>query len=317
MNNIEWYNQNSGRAFPLAEDCSRQADDGFILPDSLIVDLSCVVPSLAGSVFHLAEISLTGTLLRGVIANGADIIATFTAELAVISRYTRVTLVGTPGSYDDLQGVVVLGDPLLYRMEMLAGRHVFNYTTAAIEPRAIRPALRAVRSLQVSDSRGALSAVLHGNVRLIPGRNIRLTPVPATVAVQTDPITGAQVSVVTAGPGIRIDATTDRNYSDPCECDNALDLGGPILSINGVTPDSAGNIDLVPTSSCLQITPGGPAVVELNDTCTKPCCGCSELNAVTDGARNANMSVSNLGRAIATLEATINAFKAEVLAVIR
>ena len=66
-----------------------------------------------------------------------------------------------------------------------------------------------------------------------------------------------------------------------CECESSYPKPDPIRMINGVLGDESGNITLDGGESCIEFAGGGEATVEVTDTCAQPCCGCPELEFIT------------------------------------
>jgi hypothetical protein len=135
--------------------------------------------------------------------------------------------------------------------------------------------------VQVFDPSGAISEQISGTVRFIPGANIQLAYQPAEVADVPDPVTGDPVPTVITPAGIRISAVNNPDYDEECACESTYPQPDPIRMINGVTGDESGELLIEALESCLTIGAGGSNVITMQDTCAQPCCGCPELEFIT------------------------------------
>ena len=102
---------------------------------------------------------------------------------------------------------------------------------------------------------------LYGDVVLVAGTNIRLS-----TSLDFD-----------GSHRVRIDAIAGEGLNEECACVDAF--GPPIRRINGVSPTFDGNFTFL-GNDCVEvstITNG----LRLNDICSKACCGCDELEVIT------------------------------------
>jgi len=264
--NLEWLNANSQRAFPFKEDVSRQDVNGLaVIPNSLLVDLVFVLPAGTSYRYYLKTLMYSGAHLTLVLADetGATI-ATLTVDLTTHTTNKAYTLQGE-GNFSGAVGRLCLGNTSSLDAQLPRGVYNFALTTAEFELRTVRPDLRAVYSLAVVGADGAESDKLTGIVRLLAGQNVRLTYIPAAGLLPA---------------GIRIDAVNNDDYEEDCGCSSSVAPPAPLRSINGVTGTS-GRVDLISGSPCLQIAVVGNKL-QLTDKCSEPCCGCAEIEFLTD-----------------------------------
>jgi hypothetical protein len=257
----EWLNQNSYRAYPIREDCTRYAVDeaGAQLPDvqipnALFADL---VLTVAGTPtrYYISKVAYIGKFLSFEIMDQAgNPVITAAIPLASHVPFASYPLIGL-GEYEDARGAVVIGDTSKLSQTLPEGSFEFSLVTAELEPSTVRPDLRGVRSLQ-GDYNGNVTSRLFGHVRLVAGDNIRLTLLPDENA-------------------IRIDAIEAGGFSDECECVDDFTLPC-IKSINGIAIEDVRIVG----DNCIEVTPSGNELV-LTDRCSQPCCGCIELEFLT------------------------------------
>jgi len=282
-NAIEWLNENALRSYPFKEDSSR-ADGNVTIPNRLIVDMSFLVPQGLTGEFYLKTLMMAGSQITGVIANeGGTNVGTFSIPVDSHATNDSYPITGA-AAYEDARGRVVIGDITEIFTEIPEGIYEFEFDDATFEVSAVLPDLRRVRGIRVKRADTTVSDLITGIVQLTSGANI----------VLENPSPGV----------IRINAVGDEGYIDDCEdCDNKFVLPGPIRTINGVAGDENGNLDLVSLEPCLSITPNSEdSAVEFSDTCSQPCCGCTELEFLTT-------SLSTLRDSVAKLTATAEALQ--------
>ncbi len=287
--NIEWLNSNLQRAYPIRENYSLQSVEGISLPNYVLVDaVFCLAHGqVLEKAFYISKLVFTGdylTLYFGSTFNidspsDTDLVSLGYVTIPVVeaSVYGSYKLSSADEYYEDANCKIVVGEIQRLTDDLTPGVYTFDWNSAALEPHVVRPSLRQVRALQTING-SDISGYVRGHVKLMSGNNIKLT------AVGTDTI--------------RIDAIVSDGFAEACVCDGAFPLFGAIKSINGVYPDDAGNIRLIP-GDCIQIEEGSSVLV-IRDSCSVPCCGCDELAALVSNfavAESAiNRMASNLDR---------------------
>jgi hypothetical protein len=143
----------------------------------------------------------------------------------------------------------------------------------------VTPAQAGVTSLTIRDSFGG-EVVLTGAAVLAAGNNATVTAIGQVITVGMD-------------SGVLI--------GDPCGTADPGGLNRPsIRSINGVTPDSSGNIALTPVG-CPSVTTSGNGLV-LTDRCAEPCCGDAEMANIAQNIQDIDRFLADLARKAAQLE---------------
>lgn len=288
VRNLEWLNHNSIRAYPLAADATQQDTTGtFTLPKDFLVSLYLPVvwvEQMRPGAFFLKRLvadRLGYRITIGYAASGGDVdVAVAIVTRTGFAENSVYNLVGV-GDHSESQGHLVIGSLDNIALQPV-GDFVFTLADGRLEPDAIRPQLRSVTGIQV-DNGGELSSIFRDTIRLQAGRNFRLTPI---LAAGED-------------PRIVLDAIDGAGLTETCVCDD--ETAEPIRSINGVTPGPDGNL-VLQGNQCLEIEAGEGQLL-LRDTCSQPCCGCSELEVVTSALETLRNNAVTLETFLTNLEA--------------
>lgn len=288
--NLQWLNHNSQRSYPLTESATKTDTTGTIrLPDSFIVGL--YLPIHSGLAFTPNNFFISSVLLSPA---GFNITVSYQADdqavevaTANVSRNSYAQnqsyALGGIGVFDDIVGRIVLGD--VAEVDTLPpGQYTFDMAGGNLESDAIRPMIRAVSRLVVVNN-NEVSAPIYGDVILVSGTNMRIN-------VATLP---------TGETEITLDAISGLGLNQDCAC-NIPDTAECIRCINGVcSPD--GNFTFA-QDECVEIAPI-PGGLSFADTCAAPCCGCTELDAITQ-------QINGFGTGVATLQNFVTRLGSEV-----
>lgn len=266
--NIEWLNHNSQRNYPLADDATGLDDSGsFRLPEDFLVYL--YLPVHAGmnvdpARFFIKHVGAYETGFSIVVGYQPAVGDAVNVATALVARQThtrnRSYALGGVEPYDDTAGKAVIGR-LDSIDEQPAGFWTFTLEATRLDPDAVRPQIRGVSSVTLVNG-SSRSVPIRGHIDMIAGTNVRLTP------VLTDGLNA-----------IRIDAVTGEGLVEDCVCEGDAALGEPIKTINGVQPDANGNVNIV-SGDCVQVGQIQNGI-SIADVCSRPCCGCPELEAIT------------------------------------
>lgn len=271
--NVEWLNQNSQRSFPFKEDVSliSNDNDGFRLPNYIFVDFVMSMPADASTQVYLASMLVVGEFVSFMFMDGANnLIASMSVKYTQHVPYQSYNIIGSTSQYDDVRGKVVLGDLSKFRNDVVDGTYLFTLATAEIEPCAIRPDLRGVRTITLTD--GTVdSEPISGKVKLIAGSNAQLTYDAALNAIIFSAL-----------------SPVDGSYNEPCDCNDYL-VPEPIRTINGIPIE---NVELTGDGKCVEVTKDGNKLV-IKNTCSTPCCGCTELEFIKT---TIDLITSNIGK---------------------
>ncbi len=281
--NENWLDQNADRAYPLMDGVTGlDTTATFTLPTDLLVDLNLAAPAnLDVSAFFISKVSAFGSgLIITFAVDGVADIATVTVPLDGFTDFSQYTVTGLPG-YTQVGGTATIGTGLA-ALAASAGIYTFLVATTRLLPTVISPAAPSVSSITFVDAFGG-ETQLTGAITLAAGDNALLGVAGQTISI------GMETAVL---------------IEDPCPCtDSAGRARTSIKSINGVVPDDAGNIDLVPIG-CVQIETDTGAI-KLKDSCATPCCGEAEIQLLVDAAKNLDRFMAGQANKSAELEAAL------------
>lgn len=298
--NLEFANHNAQRRYPLADDADPVDQTGsFAIPNDFLVGLD--LPIHAGMdvdparfyVKHIGAYATGFSVIVGYQPADGDPVNVATA---LIARPTHVKntqyALGGIGDYDDTSGKVVVG-----RLENIDGEPpgfwTFSFPNTRLDPDAVRPIIRGVSSI-ICVNGDQRSEPLQGDVELVAGVNCQLVPI---LSEGEDPI-------------IRINFLKGEGTVEDCVCEGDAAVTPAIKRIDGVLPTASGDFTII-GSDCLQITPIANGL-QLVNVCAKPCCGCEELEKITQDLERLNAEKTavqqfgeELGTAVNTMSMTV------------
>jgi hypothetical protein len=267
---LQWLNHNAQRSYPLAEWGSKQDQtESITIPDSFLVAL--YFPVHAG---HDVEAHRFFIKTLGIYPTGYNIGIGYeddsgdppTVGAVNIAKDShtenRSYAIAGVDDFDDSVGKVAIG--MLDEIDLLPpGQYVFDYAEAGLETDCIRPQIRGITSLAAVTASGEVSARVHGDIELVAGENIQ---------INVSQLEGLPTQII-------FNAIDGEGLNEDCVCDD-ISEGQCIYTINGIPPLPDGNFRIV-GDDCLDVDPIEHGL-QLVDTCSQPCCGCEELDALID-----------------------------------
>ena len=265
--NPDWITGNSQRRYPISADTDVTDTSGsFVIPNSFLLELDFSVHTghdVDPGKFYLKHL--------GSWAGGYSLILGYSGDeevnvaTALIPRHTHLApqsyaLAGI-GDFSDSIGKVTIGD-LEEIDQQPSGFWGFELESTRLETDAIRPMLRGVSSLTVVNGTSR-SEPLTGDIELVAGANFQLVPILASGE----------------DPQIQLSALSGEGLIADCLCEGDV-TAVPIKRINGVPPTALGDFTLL-GNECLLVETI-PFGLRLNDRCSSPCCGCHELEVISD-----------------------------------
>lgn len=219
---IQWFNENEGRKYPLAEEGTLLDDTGQSLPVDIIADLGLLVPPAHADVI-LKSLVITPNLVTVAFASSTSALLVGTYAWDVTAPYVAYPLTAMA---DNVSGWIVFGSHL----HTIVERYAFtSVAQTAVEQRAVHivDALAVTRCVKYG---ARASDYVDQVVRLLEGSGINIAQ------DDTDP----QKIVVS------LDESVASSFISPCEDPaNAQACGvPPIRSFLGVCPDEDGKIYL-------------------------------------------------------------------------
>lgn len=289
--NIEWLNQNAGRAYPFQEDMGRVPYDPngtaltqARLPNYVIVDMVFTVPGTGEARVYLGQTTYVGNILTLVFREtlASTIIAALTVDIGAHTANKAYPVSGT-GDWEDARGWVVLGDLRRLVQDLPEGVYSYPASETLLEARVVRPALRGIRSLRISNN-GNVSGLLYNHVKLLAGENIRLV-------------------VDEGNNGVWIHAAPNSGYKAPCPCDSVTQ-DNIVRTINGIAIE---DVQFVGDGECVSVRTVGNRII-ISDQCSEPCCGCPELDYLNSTTKILETSLSRLEAYAEKLNERLNTF---------
>lgn len=290
--NLEFLNKNSLINYPIREDANRTSINGdFELPNSLVVDFVLVIPeNLSARILFIKRFSLLGTLISFEIDDDVgNIAAMIVVDVTTHRSFTGYDIVGI-GQYLSARGRIVLGD-LSETIAKPNGAFEFAIASSQFEITTLRPDIRGINGLILVNG-GVESTPIYGDIQLVAGANFQITE-PSAGVIRLNAISGEGLTTV-----------------DPCA--TAFTPPPPIRTINGVGPNGSGDFG-IEGSACMEITAAG-ALLTLEDKCSAACCGCLELEWLTERLEILIQQNSDLNQFAVGLETYMQEFQANVLA---
>ena len=308
--NLEWLNHNSQRSYPIADWATKKCntDESIVLQDDFILALSMGI-----STEHTLDIEKFYIKTVQVSETGCGIIIGYEdtpVGITFVRQGTDITTSSITGldGFEDIVGYIAV-NPQSEIFKYLPGEYTFDWAGSALEPDCIRPMIQSIVSFQVKGG-----TTRYGDIIFREGANVRLTSNNGTLIFT---------------------AVNPDGFVRKCDCSEDNTNNRPIVSINGVYPDEEGNLELIseneaeiktgrenPGKECVQLVNELNKII-LDDTCSTPCCGCVEINALyqnlkdaLDGAATMNRVLNELSNKQAQIELTYstaykNRFKCE------
>lgn len=293
--NIEYLNRCSQIAYPFTNDSSLVDITGTItLPTTFILEMQLPIHSgldVTPDGFYLQSLIIapTGYTLTIGYNDGSSsppLVATVGIAAATHVENTTYALPGA-NNFADTVGQIVIG--VLTDVALLPpGQYNFSPTAANIETDCIRPMIRGITSITLVNGSDR-TAPIYGDIELVAGSNMQIT---------ANTIQGAN-------PQIVFSAISGAGLNSTCVCTDQA-VGTPITSINGIQPDANGTFHII-GNNCMSVA-GITNGLMLTDTCSAPCVGCTELQALytqaqrfADGVATLQNFVNNLGAQVMTM----------------
>lgn len=242
-----WLNRNETRKYPLHVDATKESSDGTVLPDGVLADMQLLVPQSAGNHVFVSSLSITpGLVSLTILACEEDPAG---SSSATVGDFVPLAAISVPrpieiyrnyafdSLYPGVNGWVAFGSDVdeiseaYYRFE--------EPIDGLLNPKAAR----VYRDYPVqSIGKSNRTVELTGLVELIGSASVEIEK-----AVRT--IDGRRREVVTLGLALGDDPKTVlHTFAGDCggrPDDRTCPSGRPLRTINGVTPDCNGNIDII------------------------------------------------------------------------
>lgn len=302
--NLQWANHNSQRSYPLTERATKTDTTGTVrLPDSFLVGLRLPVHAsltLEPAKFYVKSVLISPTGFNVTVGyddgeidprRNRDVAAANIARSAL--QPNRSFALAGIDIFSDSVGEVTIGR--VDEIDALPpGLYYFAPTAGELETETIRPMIRGITRLRVSNN-NELSDFVYGDVTLVAGPNIR-------IAVETPLDENEDVRLV-------FSAISGENLNADCVCETP-EIGECIRCINGVC---SGDGDFqVGGNECVAVTNVDNGL-RFEDVCAQPCCGCEELDALVTQIDRFSDGVNTLQNFVTRLSSEVTQMSLVVL----
>lgn len=274
----EWLNANSLRNYPIRENASRTDVSGsFTIPNELLVSAQFNYSRdyLDGG-FYISKVVVSDSSVRifiSFISSEENAVSREIGSVNIFSdSFEKFSYFSFSGQGEDFAvlGSLGVGD-ISSTINAGIGEFLFESNATTFEANTQFVSIPALKTVEVYNADDQLLYRATEILKLKEGDNIKLTYLPPQIG-SSDPY-----------GSIRIDAIDGQNLVSPNDCENVTEFLPPcIKKINGVGPNAEGTIFLV-GSDCIDVLDLPTShTLELSDTCAESCCGCIELQALTD-----------------------------------
>jgi hypothetical protein len=304
----EFLDKNLHRQFPLGDDMTgRDLTDSFTLPSSFLVDLAlCAPPGTDTEAFYIKSVVIrrySADIEIGYDGDGEELtVGKFTKiprDQELNSSYQFEPAV-QPDADDQIfaimNGVAIVGstDALFDT----PGSWFFGLDTTAILSTRVTSGVAAINSILID------TQIFTGNIALQEGTGVTLTP-------SYDTTHGRTVIKISADLGALDDLAIPLTSDAAILANLALIYGVPLTSINGVTPDTAGNFTLqgLDCTEVNDLTSG----VSISNPCSLPCCDKSALDTAYDAINSLNLKYSRLEAYYQSIGRNINELQSRMV----
>lgn len=270
MTDYQWMSHMAAQTYPLADQVTGLSVTSQLLPKYLILDMCILVPEATGTVdgdaFYISRVQDQGTSLsiyigyNGIqVAVGSGIPKTLTmTQPAVQHWYTLTALQGGSLSWAaKLTGSICVGPTNTYDI----GTQVYTASNTKLN----RNVISVIGKLTYLQAIKVDQVYYDGVVQIQAGQGVSIS-----AAVE------GQVTTLT----ISVDQTyvTQTVQQSVVQQLNASTGATPITSINGVTPDSNGNIQISGVD-CVDVVARGQGGLIVKNPCSKPCCDSTNMQS--------------------------------------
>lgn len=301
IRNLQWADHNTERSYPLTIEATKQdVTASFELPDDFIVALYLAAPSelnIDPGKFYISSIgnftSGFGVTISYDAVGGPQKVATANIARSAFSEYSTFRLTGVD-TFLNATGSIMLGKVDNIDQQP-PGEFTFDLAGARLETDVVRPNIRALSSLRVQNG-ADLSRILTGHVVIKAGTNQRITV----------------VQEAGEDPEIVFDAIQGEGLNEECVCEDDEDQAPCIRTLNGIPGTAGGDFSLL-GFDCLKVQPITNGL-QLVDTCSCPCCGCVELEIVTEKAQELAQLARTFEISLTNLESRVTQMDQVVLA---
>ena len=236
--NLEWYELNEQRSWPLGDQASLIDDNGERLPHQLLADINVWFPNILGDYVFLGAITV-GPSIATITLLGTGAGTPPVAAVSVSGDIEPYVHYALEPLYPGVGGWVVFGSGLKERVTR-------SYRFSTQEQSILIPHVARKYAPALMPTIGSLNSItaLSGIVRLKGGDDIEIVKESREI---NDIVRDVAVIRLKSKPEIDTGENLLEKYAGPCgQRPESNNCGGtpPIEFINSVTPDCCGNITI-------------------------------------------------------------------------
>jgi hypothetical protein len=309
----EWLNSNSVRNYPIAENCSREdISNSFIIPNELFVSAQINHPrSYSDGFFYICRLIISVPIIRVYIGyknqqTGVEQeVGNFEVDNKNFSKYSYFSFTGNI-EHPSIIGSFAIGD-IKQAIDKGLGEFIFDGDATKLEVNCRFVSIPSLEYIQIYNENDTLLHTSSSVLKFKAGQNIRLT---------YDPLVDQETGTVDQYGCIKIDAVLDENIiQEPEACESIESFVQPcIKTINGVRPDREGNF-WIEESECIGIDEFQENhSIKITDLCSESCCGCVDLEVLTNGLEQLKQQEERLRDLVLTTQGTQSELLANLIA---
>lgn len=293
----EWLNQNSGRAYPLAENSARTDVTGsFKIPNEIIVGASIAITAeYVDGTFYISRMTILPGTASLVIGYSDDTSTRDVATITVPASHKDYDAYAFTGSGDDsaITGTIIIGS-LESARRLFLGVLNFLPQSTPFEVNVFSASISAVKRIEIIDGARAVASFTDV-LRLRAGSNVRLTYEDDHETIRLDVVPSVSSSALVEGD---------------CENVDFAQLPPPIRTINGKAAVN-GNFS-VEGGDCISIQSSTGQII-VSDSCASPCCGCAELDTLTSAMTQLESQIQSINSLASSLSESQSKMIAELV----
>lgn len=302
----EWLNANTLRNYPIQENASRTDTSGnFTIPNDLLVSaqINFSRDYVSGRFFISKIITSENTVkvVTSFLSEEEDAVAREIGFITVdLQSFAQFSYYSFNGQGDDFSVLGSLGiGNIVSTINEGIGEFLFEPDATSFEVNSLFVSVPALKTVEIYNSNDQLLHRATEILKLKEGDNIRLEYISST----NDPY-----------GSIKISAVNPDDLTEPEPCENATEILPPcIRKINGVSPNSSGTIFLW-GSECLEVEDKPTFnALEISDPCSESCCGCIELQALTDALEQLKLQEQAIRNLINSTQGQQSEFLANII----
>lgn len=311
----EWLASRLAMAYPLSDDASMVSNDGRLVPTSFLADMSLNVPPSSDENyaynFFVSSISFTGSYVNMEISYMPSSGDPFVCGLV----YNIPSDVNTTTDIADRTFLISAAADLPAAYSYLSSL----YGTVVIG--TCQDIVQGVMFTMTLDAGRILNTCIHSGLACVSSIKANGISLTGDIIIQAGDGIEFETSVNEAGNTVllikKADTGTEQGYDSVDAVVEAVKakFGSPVMTLNGIIPDSEGNITLNGLD-CSSVEAAGAGTLVLSNPCSTPCCGSTSTTELSQGLATLELSLDMLTSHYESLANNINAIASRLSSVI-